>query len=251
MPGTFNPDTGGTLTTSLVSYYNIDEASGSSLADSVGSNTLTATGTTVVAGIKGNARNFNGSTDFLSKTSPIGLPAGATSKSISAWIKPTNTDPGGNIVTWGNGADAGQEHISSIVTFTGITYLYTDGVNANNNLTITGLEIPAAGVWSHFVFMVDNNNNWKYYLNAVLKRSGVFPTVVNTATATLLRVGRRTDQDGTPNDAFWPGGIDELGIWSKVLSQTEVSDLYNSGNGNTFTPSDFNELYHRIMLSEP
>ena len=32
---------------------------------------------------------------------------------------------------------------------------------------------------------------------------------------------------------FYSGLVDEFGVWSKALSATEITDLYNSGNGQT------------------
>lgn len=44
------------------------------------------------------------------------------------------------------------------------------------------------------------------------------------------------------------GYMDEVGIWSKVLSSTEISDLYNGGNGNTMMEV-FPNTRRRLLLT--
>jgi len=65
VPG-FKPDTSGALTTALVSYWRIDETSGTAVGDAKGSNTGTLTNSpTWVAGKIGNALSFDGTNYVL------------------------------------------------------------------------------------------------------------------------------------------------------------------------------------------
>jgi hypothetical protein len=94
-----------------------------------------------------------------------------------------------------------------------------------------------------------NNNNWNNVvatyngsgLNSGLKLyingSVVSTTNIGTLTGELsagdntLRIGNSNSFPSTTNNI--DGLIDETVIWNKELTSTEVSTLYNSGNGNT------------------
>ena len=81
------------LTTNLVSYWKLDESSGNA-ADSVGSNTLTNTGTaTYGTGKINNGIVLNGSSQYAVNTS-LSSSISNSSYSVSAWIYPT-----GNLAT--------------------------------------------------------------------------------------------------------------------------------------------------------
>jgi len=45
------------------------------------------------------------------------------------------------------------------------------------------------------------------------------------------------------------GLLDEVGIWDKALTSTEVSDLYNSGNGLPYEAAAASTFIPRIMMS--
>ena len=50
-----------------------------------------------------------------------------------------------------------------------------------------------------------------------------------------------SSDNGTAAQAF-DGMMDEIGVWSRALTATEVTELYNSGNGLAYpfsTPSKF------------
>src|SRR6185437_4227739 len=58
-------------------------------------------------------------------------------------------------------------------------------------------------------------------------------------------IGNRSD-GGVP----FNGNIDETGVWSKALSSTEVSNLYNSGNADTFTGGAQNNIGTGLAFSD-
>src|SRR3989338_5105623 len=54
------------IVTGLVSHWKMDETSGTTATDSVGTNTGTVSGATFTAGKIGNALSFNGTTNYVS-----------------------------------------------------------------------------------------------------------------------------------------------------------------------------------------
>jgi hypothetical protein len=56
------------------------------------------------------------------------------------------------------------------------------------------------------------------------------------------------------NSTYFPGDIDEVGIWSKALSTQEITDLYNGGAGQTMCNGTGGPLcstprHHIIIIS--
>ena len=60
----------------------------------------------------------------------------------------------------------------------------------------------------------------------------------------FLAIGAAND-DGTP-DNFTNGNIDEVAIFNKVLSGSEVSDIYNSGVPKDESSHDGLFMYYRF-----
>jgi len=83
------------------------------------------------------------------------------------------------------------------------------------------------GVWYH-ILATWNGTDLKLYGDGVLKdtvtRLGVLTSI--TVTAQWL-AGEQT----TTNNNFFNGKLDECGLWNRVLTAAEISQLYNSGTG--------------------
>lgn len=222
------------LSTNLVSYWKLDEASGNA-ADSVGSNTLTNTNTaTYSAGKLSNAVNFvAGSTQKLSKTSATGLPSGSDARTISCWFKTSDINQGGGEGLVGYGTYASVQLFS-----------FSQGTSGK-----IAIDIGAEARELNYTFSTDT---W-YHIVATLPGGGskVFTTYVNG-----VSVGDITFT-GTPNtvnslicfgtnlgsDNYWSGSLDEVGIWSRALTADEVSQVFNSGRGNAYPLTDTPSLY--------
>ena len=223
------------LTDNLVAYYKLDGNSN----DSVGSNNGTDTNVSYVAGKINNCASFNGTTSGIEISSNAGLQI-TGDLTISAWINTSDTI--GVIVAKSDGSTS--------------TYEYEFGFNAANRLyfvsassTYFSTESVSAptlndSTWKHVV-VVRGGGVTKYYVNGTLYNQNItHGNITNVATSTQsVRIGRR----GNP-DNFYAGSIDEAGIWSRALSGTEITELYNAGAGITYpfsTPntSNFFQLF--------
>ena len=47
----------------------------------------------------------------------------------------------------------------------------------------------------------------------------------------LVSASFAAGRPGDVNGSYWDGRIDELGVWGRVLSPAEISELYNAGAG--------------------
>jgi hypothetical protein len=116
--------------------------------------------------------------------------------------------------------------------------------NGGNNIgvfTDTGLvllpTIPQTptGVWRHIALSVKSGET-KLFLNGALFGSNP-ATFSRILYANDIRVG-----GGYANGRFFKGQIDEVSIYTRALSQTEIQDVYNAGSAGKLEPSndDFN-----------
>ena len=72
----------------------------------------------------------------------------------------------------------------------------------------------------------------KVYLNKVLQTA---TTVYNTFTGDSSSPGiKRCIGSRNGANLYLGGGVDELGIWDRVLTPTEITELYNSGVGKQY-----------------
>ena len=221
------------LTTNLVSYWKLDESSGNA-ADSVGGNTLTNNGTvTYSAGKINNAADFDGSTDYLSKTDNAALSI-TNNLSISCWINQgAGRITNDIIVAKSMAANLGYElriRNSAGADWAPTTYISQTGDNVTEDqwYTATGY-INSTGTWYHIVTTYASGT-CLIYVNASsigLTNSGGTTSIFDNTTA--FTVGARAD----PLEYFH-GSIDEVGIWNRVLSAAEVTTLYNGGAGNQY-----------------
>jgi len=207
-------------------YWRLGESSGTSAADQTSTNTGTYSGGYTLGGNSSlwNDTNtsvaFNGSSGKVT-TGVTSLPTGTSARTVEAWIKPLNS--GGGAIYSEN--TSGQQFEFLDYTWSGTTYLFTDSVNSNNNVTMSGAEIPPVGVWSHVAFVFDGGSGqWHYYLNGALVKSGSFGTALNTATLSSATIADRV-QYSVP----FPGSIDEFAIYPSALSATRIAAHYNAG----------------------
>ena len=49
-----------------------------------------------------------------------------------------------------------------------------------------------------------------------------------------FRIGSYTAADNTTPSGLFNGSIDAFNVWNRVLTATEVTELYNSGNGKQY-----------------
>ena len=158
--------------------------------------------------------------------------SGNGSRSYAAWFKPTGTNNA--IMAMGNPSTGQQFAMASYGT--GLWF-------ASNNNNCYGGTAIADGNW-HFGVITygggatnDASTGIKIYVDNVLQtltsNGASWGGTLNTTGHSLV-IG---NGDAYTDNAFG-GDIDEVGIWSKVLSTQEISDLYNGGAGQTMCWGD-------------
>lgn len=218
------------LTDNLLSYWSFNEGSGTSAADSVGSNTGTLNGATWATGLIDDASRLDGINDHIAFGNALDA-IGASSDdpiSFSVWVKVSTWNQRGTVLSRYT-ANAQREYL--ILIFDNILYLnFYVGTSA-----YIGRSAPASGFptgsWVHIVCTYDGsetNAGCKIYVNNsqvdnANVSAGTYTGMANVATA--FQIGRRI------NELFFSGDVDEVGVWQRELTTAEISELYNSGAG--------------------
>lgn len=165
---------------------------------------------------------FDGINDYAINSSVSNIPTGSSARTIQLWVY-TTVDTN-NFIQLGTGGGSNQVYIFQFYNVGGTRYLFTDGINASNNLTISGSQLPTLNVWNHLTFG-NSGQNWFYYLNANLQRSGTFAATLNTVGQKVL-IGKRDDYAPTPG--YVNGRIAQVSIYNKALSASEILQNYNA-----------------------
>jgi hypothetical protein len=148
-------------------------------------------------------------------------------------FKPTGSF---SINTWINLSQIGA--ISTIFTScanlnTGIrAYVYNDNklyldINTNYYSTITALT---ANVWYQISITYDGTN-YKLYINGTLNITITTAAPIwGTTGSNVVYIGRYFGSTGY----HFNGKIDAVSTWTRALTASEVTELYNSGNGKQY-----------------
>jgi hypothetical protein len=207
------------LSDDIDAYYNFNETSGTNVDDGVGSNDGTHS-----AGVSVNQTGKIDKCILLGgEASPpvLDIPTDGYSDSwsISFWIKKLSGGDGASKrVLQGEGGN------TPVFTFEPTSATEFDVYSGGGSEWQTGW-IPTDGTWYHVVYVMDTSGTDTEYLY-------VNGSEVATNNDTRTHTGNNwiVGSESTGNRNF-AGNLDELGFWNRALSSSEVSELYNSGDG--------------------
>jgi hypothetical protein len=233
------------LKTSLVASYNGE----SDTNDSFGTNHGTSVGgLTYGAGKIGTAFVGNGTTSYIEVGDKLDL--GLSSWSYSIWFYPTNLSFNRTLFSktaWAAGGGRFALNIESALIAFYITLSDGNYISIRDNSTV----LPS-NQWSNLTVVVDRNDKVKLYYNGVLSTNVVSLGTINNNLIPYIndnlnntrpfRIGCASGTDGynpeTPTN-FAQGRIDSFNVWNKALTQSEITELYNSGNGAQYIGDNF------------
>jgi hypothetical protein len=162
------------------------------------------------------ASTFNGSTQYLSVTNNSTLQVNNQSYTFSAWVNPSVS---ATQVIFGK--------------FIGGTYDYLFFLDSTNKvqLGVLGSNLTSSasvplGQWSHVACTYDHagGQTARVYVNGQLSGTLTsFPSA--TSTTAEFQIGARAAQ------ILFTGSIGPCAMWKRALSASEITSLYNSGNG--------------------
>ncbi len=191
-------------------------------------NAVTLSGT----GKRGSALNLSGAYGYLSWTNsvfPAMMPTGNQEVTLSAWINPkTGADAEGTVIFWGRTAPK-QCHVlrlRQLVAGNPVGISYADGYLPNvESDAVSGPDFGTADMpegWHH-VAAVYGVGIRSLYVDGVLLAQDIREGL--SVTTNAFYIGRME----TPANKWFQGWIDEVEIYNRALSPTEVLSLIRAG----------------------
>lgn len=216
-----------------VAYWKFDEGSGTTASDFYNSNPGTLiNGPTWTTGISGGAINFDGVNDFvkIAHNSSLDLTGDTT---ISAWIK-KDTNSGADVIV-------GKGNCYGTVCPYGMRSSGSGEINFDQNNggsgqdTLSSNTTLSLGAWHH-VAIVRSGSNRSIYLDGVLSAGPTAQSRLPSLSGDSFTIG--TGDESFPTDAPFDGVIDEVRIYNRALSGSEISSLANTTtNTDTTKPT--------------
>lgn len=199
---------------SLVSYYALEENSGTFIRDtSFSTNNATATNTTWGTGRVGNGLVFDGSSTYVSgQDNDI-----SGTITVSAWV---NTDASQTSTVVGKDTTQGVIELASNTP----SFKITTGSTLQ---TVTAGSAISSSTWHHLVGTYDGTNAY-LYVDGVLAQTTAATGAISTNNS-VWTIGRTVG-----GASHFDGTLDEIKVFSRALSANEVKAEYDAGiAGNT------------------
>lgn len=215
------------LLTNLVSVYKAE----SNANDSFGTNNGTSQGgLTYTTGKSGNAFQFNNTNAYV-QLPDNSLNSLTGSFSVSAWFKTASIiTSSSNYILWNVSANAWFNNPNGFsINQYGNTFEFIIFNNTNTYTQLTPVYTFSTNTWYNLVCTKQLNGNMRMYLNGSLLAS--YATTVNpTYLATISKpcIGALNIPARVPSvGSYAQNGflVDELAIWNKELTSSEVTEL--------------------------
>lgn len=221
------------LIDNIVSYWKLDESSGNASDSTATGNTLTNINTTSFAAavINNGADMERSSVQYFTilDASQTGLDF-SDALTFAMWVKFESA--------------LGREYYIAKRVAAGNQRSYLWYQNDANNMNLDWSSDGSAGAgvtvaWSpstatfYHIAVTKSGTTVKFYVNGSQQgtdQTGGFSAIFNGSAP--FEVGQWTD-DAASLRSF-DGFMDEIGVWSRALSGTEISQLYNSGSGLSY-----------------
>src|SRR5659263_406517 len=205
--------------TNLVSYWNFNEGAGTVALDSsgIGNNANLMNGPVWITGKIGKALKFDGTNDYAFKTSANDIPS-ASPFSIVLWVNKGVSNK------W-----------SDFIRKEGSWAVQINPTN-NVNLEITGKQdtisniVVPANVWTH-IGVTFEGTTVKFYKNGVLSGTKIQTNKPNAGLNTINIGGY------TPWRTYLNGALDEVKIYNRALTASEIKTAYLNSGTPTPTPT--------------
>ncbi len=219
------------LSDTPAAFWRLGEASGTTTADASGNNragsyidspTLGLTGALV--GDSNTAAGFNGSGQYVQV--PFSSALNPSSFTVEAWVYLAGGQGTQRSVVTSRDQGSKMTRGYWLLADSTNTWQLWLGTGGNHWSKLVGPAVTL-NQWTHLVASYDGTTA-RLYVNGVQLASGSRTYVRNVVRPLRLAAGRT---EGNPN-AFFPGRLDEVAIYSAALSAARVQTHYKAGTGN-------------------
>jgi len=177
---------------------------------------------TTGAGVYNNSGVFDGDGDSVRNTNTFQEVSTSKNYTMSAWIKLSSGSPEGTII---NNAIAGADRNGLVMTDDASgRYVALATYDGSTSKKVHNLQLNI-GEWYHVVGIRDSGTNY-IYVNGVSGSGGSgtpqYTSDTNFEIGGILNAGCR----------YFNGSIDEVMIFNRSLSESEIKELYVKGRAN-------------------
>ena len=218
------------LNVDLVEYWAFEDGTGITIIGSLGNYNMISNSSEWLTGIIGTSMNFTAKTndEFARTTSNVTELTGEN-MTANGWIfvniqGSESGEPSSCFYKLGASITIGGSETALMAC----DYVSTPGYSISSPNTVDLDGAVDIGVWVMMTLMWDSNDK-----NATMWRNG--DLIATITTSTELYPGEFWIAKSIQGAFFYSGRIDELGIWSRLLTEAELVQLYNGGTGITFS----------------
>jgi hypothetical protein len=218
----------------IISYWRFDEGSGTTSLDSVDANQGMIYGASWTNGAIGNAMGFDGANDYIKIGMPVPVALQIQNEiTLEAWIYVTQYPSNnlGMIV----GCQYDPNRVGYAIHLDGRTnpdgqpsppgHIHFQIGDGSYHVTNANSQVPL-NQWIHIVATRAANHDGRIYYNGMLQPSTSVPwSGAIGYSGAELDIGRQSDF----SNRYFNGFIDEVAIYNRVLTESEVQQHYQNG----------------------
>lgn len=230
------------LTDNIVNYWRFDEISGNA-ADAVSAKTLINNATTpYVAGKINNAASFtSGSSQYFNSNDNTVVNVTTGDASWSLWYNSASAAT--SAVLFSKRITATGDGYYCLLDASDRVFFEPAGTGGAHFIDVRGATDVADSNWHHIVVTWSNPSTAKVYIDGVDETVSLVSDTLDSLNNTIqFTIGAESSIG-----QFIDGIIDEFGFWSRALSSSEVSQLYNAGAGLSY-PFTATAVIHNLGL---
>ena len=153
------------------------------------------------------------------------------------WLMLTNngihSSSDGAGIIWLDGALSGGSEGSVILGYDGGsgTNLRFGGNGWVGDGEVVSSSFSTTDVWKHMTITRSSGTTWKFYLNGSLVTTR--SETMTVGSSWMLGNYSRVNGNGNTNAHYFRGRFDEIAVWHRTLTDTEISTVYTAQNGGT------------------
>jgi len=222
-----------TLWNNLLAYYTGDGTPDDALGNYNG--TL-VNGATYGTGKINQGFSFDGVNDYVNLGNNLDFD-GSTPFSISTWVY-VNTSKQQAIISKESAGNNFTGYIAQIQSSNQVLFYFGSNYGGGDYLSCQTTNTLTTNTWQMVTITYDGSKSVagiNIFLNGVSSTLSIFRNTLvgSTSNSINTNIGAAVSSGAA---RYFNGLLDEVGIWDRELSESEVTELYNSGNGKQYTP---------------
>jgi hypothetical protein len=254
---------GGEVTNGLVLYYPFNDGTGTTVSDTSGgahdgtfenhSDSGNPAAWTTGGRING-AVVFSGAQDVVV---PSGVLTSVTDMTIGVWVKLQSIAPFARVFDFGNGPLGTGNHWTFLTPsgISGVEWDMYGGTaadgSAQEEALLSGTQLPTS-VWKH-IAMTASGANYQMYIDGFPAAEVTNGVIITPSEMEPLTPASWLGKSRFPSDPYLNGTVDELRIYDRILTASEIADIawpqhdysdwrFDEGTGTTAVDSSDNAV---------